>query len=173
MAGFDLNQPINWDEIDDLEGVIPYVNYDFVWDPGNEDGEGSGEERSDGDDDAGGGAEAVDAAETTGINIRKRRHYPPDMKRSIYALCLERSTNGIMKEGVTKSVANDMRVGKLWRVVQRVYGEMDRLVVESDLLNLRRTVAAKNFPLTLMASKMCRLDSAILSKTSPTLCKCH
>uniref|UniRef100_A0A0E0QFW9 DUF7769 domain-containing protein n=1 Tax=Oryza rufipogon TaxID=4529 RepID=A0A0E0QFW9_ORYRU len=138
MAGFDLNQPINWDEIDDLEGVVPYLNYDFVWDPGNEDGEGSGEERSDGDDDAGGGAdagdgaEAVDAAETTGINIRKRRHYPPDMKRSIYALCLERSTNGIIKERVTKSVANDMRVGKLWRVVQRVWRPQ------------------KNFPLTLM-----------------------
>ena len=32
------------------------------------DGEGSGEERSDGDDDAGGGAEAVDAAETTGTH---------------------------------------------------------------------------------------------------------
>jgi transposase-like protein len=50
-----------------------------------------------------------------GINIKRRRHYPPDMKRAIYALCLERSDPGMMKEGVTKSVATDM--GVPWRVV--------------------------------------------------------
>ena len=54
----------------------------------------------------------------TPVNIKRRRYYPPDMKRILYAMCLERSTPGIM-EGVTKSVANDM--GVPLRDVQRVW----------------------------------------------------
>uniref|UniRef100_A0A0E0ASG8 DUF7769 domain-containing protein n=1 Tax=Oryza glumipatula TaxID=40148 RepID=A0A0E0ASG8_9ORYZ len=106
MAGFDLNQPINWDEIDDLEGVMEKVL-----------------EKSAATEMTTPAAEQTPATERRPWMQLKpqRRHYPPDMKRSIYALCLERSTNGIIKEGVTKSVANDMRVGKLWRVVQRVW----------------------------------------------------
>jgi hypothetical protein len=37
----------------------------------------------------------------------------------MYAMCLERTTPGMLKEGVTKSVANDM--GVPLRVVQRVW----------------------------------------------------
>ncbi len=54
-----------------------------------------------------------------GINIKRRRHYPPDVKRTIYAKLLEKSNPGMMKEGVTKSVANEM--GVPLRVVQRVW----------------------------------------------------
>uniref|UniRef100_A0A0D9X002 Uncharacterized protein n=1 Tax=Leersia perrieri TaxID=77586 RepID=A0A0D9X002_9ORYZ len=31
MAGLDLNQPFKWDEVDDLEGEIPDLNYNYVW----------------------------------------------------------------------------------------------------------------------------------------------
>lgn len=134
MAGFDLNPPIiNWDEVEDFNGDISDLNYDFVWDYDNEDGE-DGNGRSSGndggcngsdddgggsgggdDDSGGGGDQTTDGAVDAGINIKRRRHYPPDMKRAIYALCLERSDPGMMKEGVTKSVATDM--GVPWRVV--------------------------------------------------------
>ncbi|CAL5005753.1 unnamed protein product [Urochloa decumbens] len=46
----------------------------------------------------------------TPANIKRRRYYPPDIKRILYAMCLERSAPSMMKEGVTKSVANDMGV---------------------------------------------------------------
>lgn len=37
MAGFDLNLPIiNWDEVEDFDGDISDLNYDFVWDYDNE-----------------------------------------------------------------------------------------------------------------------------------------
>ncbi|EEE52908.1 hypothetical protein OsJ_35513 [Oryza sativa Japonica Group] len=119
MASFDLNLPIiNWDEVEDFDGDISDLNYDFVWDYDNEDGEdgngrGSGNDGGcDGSDDDGGGSggggddgggdQTTDGAVDAGINIKRRRHYPPDMKRAIYALCLERSDPGMMKEGVTK-----------------------------------------------------------------------
>jgi hypothetical protein len=31
-----LNEPINWDEIEDFEGDIHDLSYDYVWDSGNE-----------------------------------------------------------------------------------------------------------------------------------------
>ncbi len=31
MASLDLNQPFNWDEVEDLEGEIPDLNYDYIW----------------------------------------------------------------------------------------------------------------------------------------------
>uniref|UniRef100_A0A0E0E9M9 DUF7769 domain-containing protein n=1 Tax=Oryza meridionalis TaxID=40149 RepID=A0A0E0E9M9_9ORYZ len=160
MAGLDLNQPFNWDEVEDLEGEIPDLNYDYIWylesedeEGGHEDvnnaaagcgnddgGGGGGGDNDDGggggaggdnDDDGGGGGRAhagMDAGSgthdvdqndsVTGINIKKRRHYPPDIKRTIYAKLLEKSNPGMM-EGVTKSVANEM--GVPLRVVQRIW----------------------------------------------------
>jgi transposase-like protein len=55
----------------------------------------------------------------TRANIKRRRYYPPDIKRVLYAMCLERSAPGMLQEGVTKSVARDMEVPL--RVVQRVW----------------------------------------------------
>ena len=31
MPGLDLNEPINWDEIEEFEGGILDLNYNFVW----------------------------------------------------------------------------------------------------------------------------------------------
>ncbi|KAG0514119.1 hypothetical protein BDA96_10G162800 [Sorghum bicolor] len=104
---------------ENFSGNAEDLNYDYVWDSGNE---------------------------GTPANIKRRRYYPPDIKRILYAMCLERSAPGMLKEGVTKSVANDM--GVPLRVVQRVWQE-------------GKTV--KNFHLTQMLSKMCHLDSVILS----------
>ena len=68
----------------------------------------------------------------------------------------------MLKEGVTKSVASDM--GVPLRVVQRVWQEGKTgggiLAVNS---NKKKIVAVKNFHLTQMLSKMCHLDSVILS----------
>jgi hypothetical protein len=68
----------------------------------------------------------------------------------------------MLKEGVTKSVANDM--GVPLRVVQRVWQEGKTgggiLAFNS---NKKKIVAVKNFHLTQMLSKMCHLDSVILS----------
>ena len=36
MPGLDLNQPIDWDEIEEFEGGVLDLDYDFLWDPGNE-----------------------------------------------------------------------------------------------------------------------------------------
>jgi len=36
MPGLDLNEPINWDEIGEFEGEVHELNYDYVWDDGNE-----------------------------------------------------------------------------------------------------------------------------------------
>jgi len=36
MSGLDLNQPIDWDEIEEFEGGVLDLDYDFVWEPGNE-----------------------------------------------------------------------------------------------------------------------------------------
>ena len=36
MPGLDLNKPINWDEIEEFEGGVLNLNYDFVWDTDNE-----------------------------------------------------------------------------------------------------------------------------------------
>nr|TKV96575.1 hypothetical protein SEVIR_9G436900v2 [Setaria viridis] len=119
MSGLDLNEPINWDEIEKFEGDVHDLSYDYVWDSGN------------------GGTPA---------NIKRRRYYPRDIKRIMCAMCLERSAPGMMKEGVTKSVASDMGVSL--RVVQR-----------------KKIVTVKNFHLTQMSSKMCYLDSVILSVT--------
>nr|TKW28866.1 hypothetical protein SEVIR_3G357100v2 [Setaria viridis] len=94
MPGLDLNEPINWDEIGEFEGEVHELNYDYVWDDGNE---------------------------GTPANIKRRRYYPPECKRIMYAMCLERTTPGVLKEGVTKSVASDM--GVLLRVVQRAWRE--------------------------------------------------
>ncbi|KAF8670865.1 hypothetical protein HU200_035512 [Digitaria exilis] len=121
MPSLDLNEPINWDEIDDFEGNVHDLDYDYVWESGNE---------------------------GTPANIKRRRYYPPDIKRILYAMCLERSAPGMMKEGVTKSVARDM--GVPLRVVQRVW---------------RDGQTGENFHLTLMSSKMCHLESAILFVT--------
>ena len=55
----------------------------------------------------------------TPANIKRRRYYPPDIKRIMYAMYLERSAPGMMNEGVMKSVASDM--GVPLRVVQRVW----------------------------------------------------
>ena len=40
MPGLDLNQPIDWDEIEEFEGGVLDLDYDFLWDPGNEDTHG-------------------------------------------------------------------------------------------------------------------------------------
>lgn len=65
----------------------------------------------------------------------------------MYAMCLERTTPGVLKEGVTKSVASDM--GVPLRVVQ---GVMQKLVVEFQLLIpiRKKIVAVKNIHLTQM-----------------------
>nr|CAB3455595.1 unnamed protein product [Digitaria exilis] len=36
MPGLDLNEPINWDEIEEFEGGTLDLSYDFVWDSANE-----------------------------------------------------------------------------------------------------------------------------------------
>nr|TKW28526.1 hypothetical protein SEVIR_3G333600v2 [Setaria viridis] len=101
MPGLDLNQPNDWDEIEEFERGILDLNYDFVWDPSNE---------------------------GTPNYIKRRRHYPPDIKRFIYAMCLERSAPGMMKEEVTKFFTADMGVS--WRVVQRAWrdGQTDSII---------------------------------------------
>ncbi|KAF2944407.1 hypothetical protein DAI22_02g140100 [Oryza sativa Japonica Group] len=140
MAGLDLNQPFNWDEVEDLEGEILDLNYDYVC-----------------------------YLENEGINIKRRRHYPPDVKRTIYAKLLEKSNPGMMKEGVTKSVANEM--GVPLRVVQRVWRH--RQIgdgIEAFESKKKKYCGTKNFRLILVSSKMCRLDNAIASVTWPTLC---
>ena len=35
MPGLDLNEPINWDEIEEFEGDVHDLSYDYVWDSGN------------------------------------------------------------------------------------------------------------------------------------------
>ncbi|RLN13391.1 hypothetical protein C2845_PM09G20790 [Panicum miliaceum] len=163
MPGLDLNEPINWDEIEEFEGGILDLGYNFFWDSGNEevllinddddteDGDGDGDDQDDSDAaDVGGEARAdqaqeaeadvvdqADEAEVQGgtnagneavaeafdsgapVNIKRRRYYPPDIKRILYAMCLERSAPGMLKEGVRKSVADD--IGVPLRVVQRVW----------------------------------------------------
>ncbi|BAS78317.1 Os02g0311600 [Oryza sativa Japonica Group] len=207
MAGLDLNQPFNWDEVEDLEGEILDLNYDYVCylenedeegghedvdntaargdnddgggggdnddgsrggnnDDGSDDGGGSGGGDGDNDDGGGGGGGAHAG---TGINIKRRRHYPPDVKRTIYAKLLEKSNPGMMKEGVTKSVANEM--GVPLRVVQRVWRH--RQIgdgIEAFESKKKKYCGTKNFRLILVSSKMCRLDNAIASVTWPTLC---
>jgi hypothetical protein len=82
------------------------------------------------------------------------------MKRIMYAMCLERSAPCMLKEIVTKSVANDM--GVPLRVVQRIW--LDRQTgggISTFDLNKKKNLAVKNFHLTLMSSKMCHLDSVI------------
>jgi hypothetical protein len=36
MPGVDLNEPINWDELGEFEGNAEDLDYDYVWDSGNE-----------------------------------------------------------------------------------------------------------------------------------------
>jgi hypothetical protein len=36
VPGLDLNEPINWDEIEEFEGNVHDLSYDYVWDSGNE-----------------------------------------------------------------------------------------------------------------------------------------
>nr|XP_034593075.1 uncharacterized protein LOC117854924 [Setaria viridis] len=49
MPGLDLNEPINWDEIGEFEGEVHELNYDYVWDGGNEaDGEDNNDQDEDG-----------------------------------------------------------------------------------------------------------------------------
>ncbi|CAN6229630.1 unnamed protein product [Urochloa humidicola] len=194
MPGLDLNQPINWDEIGEFEGGVHDLTYDdYVWDSGNEaadedEDEGDGNTTADGEDagdeadagapfvqqaqrapsvqqpDAGDEADGVPFDSGTPANVKRRRYYPPDIKRILYAMCLERSAPGMLKKGVTQSVARDM--GVPLRVVQRVC-EMEKLVVEFQLLIpiRKKIVALKNFLSTQMSSKMCHLDSVILSMT--------
>nr|CAB3503460.1 unnamed protein product [Digitaria exilis] len=38
MPGVDLNEPINWDEVEEFEGGVLDLDYNFVWDSGNEEG---------------------------------------------------------------------------------------------------------------------------------------
>ncbi|KAF8769580.1 hypothetical protein HU200_006171 [Digitaria exilis] len=122
MPGVDLNEPINWDEVEEFEGGVLDLDYNFVWDSGNEEG--------------------------TPVNIKKRRYYPPDIKRILYARCLELSAPGMLKEGVTKSVADE--IGVPLRVVQRVWLDGKKV---------------KKTHLILMSSKMFHLESVILSAT--------
>ncbi|KAG8065685.1 hypothetical protein GUJ93_ZPchr0004g39290 [Zizania palustris] len=35
MPDFDLNQPINWEHIQDFDGLVIDLNYDFEWDEGD------------------------------------------------------------------------------------------------------------------------------------------
>nr|CAD41471.3 OSJNBa0079A21.15 [Oryza sativa Japonica Group] len=97
MAGFDLNPPIiNWDEVEDFNGDISDLNYDFVWDYDNEDGEdvngrssgndggcnGSDDDgggSGGGDDDSGGGGDqttdgAVDAGGIEAFESKKKKN---------------------------------------------------------------------------------------------------
>nr|CAB3465508.1 unnamed protein product [Digitaria exilis] len=163
MPGLDLNEPINWDEIEEFEGGTLDLSYDFVWDSANEEEDGGGNDTEEDDehatdveieareadvDQAGeavvveqteeadivglgetnAGDEAEEAVQAfdsgTPVNIKRRRYYPPDIKRILYAMCLERSAPGMLKEGVTKSVANDM--GVPLRVVQRAWHDGQR-----------------------------------------------
>jgi hypothetical protein len=36
MSVLDLNEPLNWDEIEEFEGNVHELNYDYVWDSDNE-----------------------------------------------------------------------------------------------------------------------------------------
>jgi transposase-like protein len=99
----------------------------------------------------------------TPANVKRRRYYPPDIKRILYAMCLERSAPGILQEGVTKSVARDMGVSL--RVVQRVWRDGKTGGVSAFNSNKKKIVALKNFHLTQMSSKMCHLGSVILFVT--------
>ena len=36
MPSLDLNEPINWDEIEEFEGGILDLDYNYVWDVGDE-----------------------------------------------------------------------------------------------------------------------------------------
>jgi hypothetical protein len=92
--------------------------------------------------------------------MKRRRYYPPDIKRIMYAMFLERSAPGMMKEGVTKSVANDM--GVPLRVVQRVWrdGKTGGGIISAFDSNKKKIVGVKNFHLTQMSSKMCHLGQS-------------
>ena len=63
----------------------------------------------------------------------------------MYAMCLERTTPGMLKEGVTKSVANDM--GVPLRVVQRVWrdGKTDGGISAFDS-NKKKNCGSKKHP---------------------------
>ncbi|CAD6225419.1 unnamed protein product [Miscanthus lutarioriparius] len=140
MPGLDLNEPINWDEIEEFEGDVHDLSYDYVSDSGN--GADNGDDDDEGEDgqdegdhntvdvvvepeagsgahilqqvegesvqqveeadavpqaDAGDLADAVAFDSGTPANIKRRRYYPPDIKRILYAMCLERSAPGMMK----------------------------------------------------------------------------
>jgi hypothetical protein len=38
MPSLDLNKPINWDDIEEFEGGVLDLDYDYVWDVGIEEG---------------------------------------------------------------------------------------------------------------------------------------
>ncbi|KAF0932006.1 hypothetical protein E2562_007816 [Oryza meyeriana var. granulata] len=82
----------------------------------------------------------------------------PPMKQS-----MQRSDPGMMKEGVTKSVAND--IGVPWRVVQRVWRDGQIGGGVEAFKSKKKNCGRKNFLLTLMPSKMCRLGNAVHSMT--------
>jgi hypothetical protein len=41
----------------------------------------------------------------TPANIKRRRYYPPDVKRILYAMCLERSAPGMLKVKLDEKLA--------------------------------------------------------------------
>nr|CAB3450323.1 unnamed protein product [Digitaria exilis] len=120
MPSLDLNEPINWDEIDDFEGNVHDLDYDYVWESGNE-GDGNTTDEEDEivpedvlvEPEAGGDAHTVQQVEEasmhhveeadavpqadagdeavfvafdsgTPANIKRRRYYPPDIKRIFF-----------------------------------------------------------------------------------------
>nr|CAB3503830.1 unnamed protein product [Digitaria exilis] len=126
LMSSDLNEPINWDEIDDFEGNVHDLDYDYVWESGNE-GDGNTTDEEDEivpedvlvEPEAGGDAHTVQQVEEasmhhveeadavpqadagdeavfvafdsgTPANIKRRRYYPPDIKR-IFSSCSDTS----------------------------------------------------------------------------------
>ncbi|CAL5001422.1 unnamed protein product [Urochloa decumbens] len=158
--------PIDWDDIVEYDGPAHQLDYDLVWDDGSQDGvQGDG---SDGQ--LGGGADEAqgDGAATNDVNIpwlqgaaaaidglRKRKHYPDDLKIAIYLDLLAKTDPPVLRRGVTKSVSE--KFGVPLRVVQAIWkngqdGGIQRIVNKYSKNCGRKRVlvdleAIKNIPL--------------------------
>nr|TKW26528.1 hypothetical protein SEVIR_3G196100v2 [Setaria viridis] len=122
--------PIDWDDIAEWDGPAHELDYDMVWDEGNQGDEHEETEvevdvdalqdlvtgAGDGDHVASG---AADEDEGSGSNDKRRKYYPDDLKIAIYIDLLSKTNPPILFHGVSKSVAE--KFGVPLRVVQAIW----------------------------------------------------
>ncbi|CAM0144787.1 unnamed protein product [Urochloa decumbens] len=162
--------PIDWDDIVEYDGPAHQLDYDFVWDDGSQDGvqgdgtdgvhgDGTDGEQADGSDgvqaDGSDGVQADGSDGVQGDGLKKRKHYPNDLKIAIYLDLLAKTDPPVLRRGVTKSVSE--KFGVPLRVVQAIWkngqdGGIERIVNKYSKNCGRKRVqvdleAIKNIPL--------------------------